>query len=251
MRRAACALAALAAVLLIARAARAEDAKPKPVLVFATASLAEAFTALGEEFARAHAPASVEQSFAGSPALVAQIESGAPADVIATADAANMSKLEATGRLASTPAVFARNRLEIVVERGNPKRVKGLADLARADLVVLLAAEAVPAGRYAREALKAAGVRVEPRSLEENVKALLNKVALGEADAGIVYTTDVRAAGDRVAGVAIPEAQNVIASYPIALVKHPETRTDARTFVAFVLSAEGRAILARFGFLPP
>ena len=244
-------LAALAAVFLLAFTAHAEDAKPKPVLVFGAASLAEAFTELGKTFGRSHAPASVEQSFAGSPALVAQIESGAPAEVIATADTTNMSKLEAAGRLANAPAVFARNRLAIVVEHGNPKGVKGLADLARADLVVILAAEAVPAGRYARDALKAAGVRVEPSSLEENVKAVLNKVALGEADAGIVYTTDVRAAGERVTGVAIPDAQNVVASYPIALVKQPEVRADARAFVAFVLSAEGRAILAKFGFLPP
>jgi molybdate transport system substrate-binding protein len=244
-------LVAVLAALFLARAAPADDTEPRPVLVFAAASLTDAFTALGAAFAAGHGPASLEQNFAGSPALVAQIESGAPAEVIATADSANMAKLESAGRLANAPAVFARNRLEIVVERGNPKGVKGLADLARVDLVVILAAEAVPAGRYAREALKAAGVTVEPRSLEENVKAVLNKVALGEADAGIVYTTDVRAAGERVAGVAIPDAQNVIASYPIALVKQAEVRADAREFIAFVLSDEGRAILARFGFLPP
>jgi molybdate transport system substrate-binding protein len=251
MKRAFRAFAAVLAVLSLAALARAEDPKPKPVLVFAAASLAEAFRELGEAFATAHAPASVEQSFAGSSALVAQVESGAPAEVIATADAVNMGKLESTGRLAGAPAVFARNRLEIVVERGNPQGVKGLADLARSDLIVILAAEAVPAGRYARQALQTAGVTVAPRSLEQNVKAVLNKVALGEADAGIVYTTDVRAAGDRVSGVAIPDAQNLIASYPIALVKQREVRADARAYLSFVLSEEGHAILARFGFLPP
>lgn len=229
--------------------ARAED--PKPLLVFAAASLTESFTALGGAFAKAHPPARVEFSFAGSPALVAQIESGAPADVIATADTANMTKLESKGALTGAPAVFARNRLEIVVEKGNPKGVKGLADLGRKDLIVILAAEAVPAGRYAREVLKAAGVTVEPRSLEENVKAVLNKVALGESDAGIVYVTDVRAAGERVAGVAIPDAQNALASYPIALVKRAGAHADAKAFVDFALSAEGRAVLARFGFLAP
>jgi molybdate transport system substrate-binding protein len=242
-------VAVLAGAWVLALPARAEDAKP--VLVFAAASLTESFTALGEAFAKAHAPARVEQNFAGSPALVAQIESGAPADVIATADGANMAKLESQGLLAGAPVVFARNGLEIVVEKGNPKGIAGLTDLARADLVVILAAEAVPAGRYAREALAAAGVTVEPKSLEENVKAVLNKVALGEADAGIVYTTDVRSAGERVGGVAIPDPQNALASYPIALVKHPSLRDDAKAFVAFVLSAEGRAVLARFGFLAP
>jgi molybdate transport system substrate-binding protein len=232
-------------------ASRAADAQPRPVLVFAAASLAESFTALGAAYARSHAPATVEQSFAGSGSLVAQIESGAPADVIATADPDSMRTLERAGVLASAPAVFARNRLEIAVERGNPKGVRGLADLARSDLVVILAAETVPAGRYARQALGAAGVRVEPRSLEENVKAVLAKMTLGEADAGIVYATDVRAAGERVAGVAIPDAQNVIATYPIALVKHASVRAEARAFVDFVLSSEGRAILAEFGFLAP
>ena len=251
MKRRPATLFALVAACLLTLPAYAEERKPRPVLVFAAASLGEAFKGLGEAFARAHAPASVEQSFAGSPALVAQIESGAPADVIATADPASMRKLESAGLLAAAPAVFARNRLEIVVERGNPKGVRGLADLSRADLVLVLAAVAVPAGRYAREALQGAGVRAEPRSLEENVKAVLNKVALGEADAGIVYATDVRAAGDRVAGVAIPEAQNVIASYPIALVKRSAGLADARAFVAFVLSRDGQAVLARFGFLAP
>ncbi len=241
--------AGLALALALGSGARAEH--PKPVLVFAAASLTESFRALGEAFARAHAPARAEFSFAGSPALVAQIESGAPADVIATADAATLARLEESGALADAPAVFARNRLEIAVERGNPKGVKGLADLAREDLVVILCAETVPAGRYAREALKAAGVAVEPKSLEENVKAVLNKVALGEADAGIVYTTDVRSAAGRVAGVAIPDAQNTIASYPIALVKRAGAQPGARAFLDFALSAQGQAVLARFGFLPP
>ncbi|MEX2205634.1 MAG: molybdate ABC transporter substrate-binding protein [Myxococcota bacterium] len=250
MRRAARSLAALLAGLGLSLSAQAAAAAPKPVLVFAAASLAEAFTALCDAFASAHAPASVEHSFAGSPALVAQIESGAPAEVIVTADTESMARLEAAGRLASAPALFARNRLEIVVERGNPKGVTGLADLARSDLIVILAAESVPVGRYAREALNSAGVTLAPRSFEPNVKAVLNRVALGEADAGIVYATDVRAAGERVAGVAIADGQNVSASYPIALVKQAELRPEARAFVAFVLSDAGRAILARFGFLP-
>jgi molybdate transport system substrate-binding protein len=238
----------LALGLSLSRGARAEEAGGQPILVFAAASLSESFTALAKAFETAHPGAKVEQSFAGSPALVAQIESGAPADLIATADTVNMDKLAQAELLDGTPTPFAGNRLEIAVEHGNPKRVRGLADLARKDLVVILAAEAVPAGRYAREALKKAGVTVGPKSLEENVKAVVNKVALGEADAGIVYATDVQAAGEHVTGVVIPEAENVVAIYPIALVKRAVPRPLAREFQAFILSAEGQKILASFGF---
>ena len=250
MRRATRPLAAILAAFALATPARADDSAARPLLIFAASSLAEAFTALAAAFAHTHPAATLEQSFAGSPALVAQVESGAPADVIATADPTSLQRLERAGLLADAPTVFARNRLEIV-ERGNPKGVRGLGDLARADLVVILAGEAVPAGRYARDTLRAAGVRVEPRSLEENAKAVLNKVALGEADAGIVYATDVRAAGERVSGVEIPAAQNAIAAYPIARLKRADELPAARAFVAFVLSGEGQAILARFGFLAP
>lgn len=238
----------LAAGSALAPGARAEDAAAPHIVVFAAASLSESFTALGKAFESAHPGAKVEQSFAGSPALVAQIEAGAPADVIATADTANMDRLEKAGLLDGKPAPFAGNRLEIAVEHGNPKGVRRLADLAREDLVVILAAEAVPAGRYAREALRKAGVTVEPRSLEENVKAVVNKIALGEADAGIVYATDVQSAGERITGVPIPEEENVLATYPIALVKRAEPRALASAFQAFVVSGEGRAILASFGF---
>ncbi len=231
--------------------ARAENAAAAPIRVFAAASLAESFGALASAFELAHPGARVEPNFAGSPALVAQIESGAPADVVATADLASLSRLAQAGRLASEPVIFARNRLEIVVERGNPKGIHGLTDLARADLLVVLAAESVPAGRYARQVLSRANVRADPRSLEANVKSVVNKVALGEADAGIVYVTDVRAAGERVTGVPIPEAENEVVSYPIALVERREASPAAAAFQAFVLSAEGRAILSRFGFLGP
>ena len=251
MRRATRPLAAILAAFALATPARADASAARPLLIFAASSLAEAFTALAAAFAHSHPAATLEQSFAGSPALVSQVESGAPADVIATADPTSLQRLERAGLLADAPTVFARNRLEIVVERGNPKGVRGLGDLARADLVVILAGEAVPAGRYARDTLRAAGVRVEPRSLEENAKAVLNKVALGEADAGIVYATDVRAAGERVSGVEIPAAQNAIAAYPIARLKRADELPAARAFVAFVLSGEGQAILARFGFLAP
>jgi molybdate transport system substrate-binding protein len=219
------------------------------VTVLAAASLTESFGALERAFEARHPEVDVIASFAGSSALVAQIEQGSPADVIATADQASMSRLVESGHVVH-PQVFAANRLTIVVEAGNPKRVRALADLARPELIVVLAAEQVPVGRYAREALARARVTVAPRSLEENVKAVVAKIALGEADAGIVYATDVRAA-PKLASVPIPDAHNVIASYPIAPLTGAKNPDGARTFVAFVTSAEGREILRRAGFAAP
>jgi molybdate transport system substrate-binding protein len=138
-----------------------------------------------------------------------------------------------------------------VVEKGNPRGVRGLADLARRDLKVVLAAPDVPAGRYARQVLDRAGVRVSPVSQEDNVKAVVTKVSLGEADAGIVYVTDVAAGGDKVEGVAIPTHQNVEATYPIAVVTASAHRPQAQAFADLVLSDQGQQVLQGFGFLPP
>jgi len=168
--------------------------------------------------------------------------------VFASADTTNMDKLK---DLVGAPKVFASNVLQIVVEPGNPKGVRGLADLGRGDLKVVLAAPEVPAGRYARQALDAQKLAVEPVSLEDNVKAVVNKVELGEADAGIVYVTDVRAAKGRVEGVEIPISQNVPATYPIATVRTSGHQQQAQAFVGFLLSAEGQRALKSFGFLPP
>ena len=220
------------------------------LIVLAAASLTESFGALEKAYEANHAGTDVVISFGGSPALVAQIQSGAPADVIATADAASMQKLVDGRHLAGAPRTFAKNELAIAVEPGNPKHVESLADLARPDLIVVLAAEQVPVGKYAREALAKAGVQVTPRSLEENVKAVVAKVALGEADAGIVYETDVRSA-PKVASVEIPDAQNVVASYPIAPLATAKNADGARAFVEFVLSDEGRKILRGCGFAAP
>jgi molybdate transport system substrate-binding protein len=218
------------------------------IKVFAAASLTAAFTQLGERYAAANPGTRVVFNFAGSQALATQIRQGAPADVFASADVSNMDEVK---DLVSLPQVFASNRLQIVVERGNPKGLTGLADLARADLKVVLAAPEVPAGRYAGQALDEAGVTVEPVSLEENVKAVVGKVSLGEADAGIVYVTDVTAGGDKVEGVDIPADQNVPATYPIATVKAGERQRQAQAFVDLVRSAEGQGILRSYGFLPP
>ncbi|MCU1377653.1 MAG: molybdenum transporter, periplasmic molybdate-binding protein [Acidimicrobiales bacterium] len=207
--------------------------------VFGAASLTEAFTDLG----------GATFTFAGSSALVTQIQQGAPADVFASADETNMQKLVDAG-LVETPKVFAHNTLEIVTGSGNPKRITGLADLDRAGLIVVLADPSVPVGRYSQQVLTKAGVTVKPRSLELDVKAALTKVTTGEADASIVYASDVAAAGNDATGVEIPNDQNVTATYPIAVVKATAHRTSAEAFVQKVLSTRGQAALQRRGFLP-
>jgi molybdate transport system substrate-binding protein len=147
--------------------------------------------------------------------------------------------------------VFASNRLAILVAHGNPKKITGIADLAKPGLVVSLCGPAVPAGKYAREIFAKAGVAVPESSQELDVKAVVTRVSLGEADAGIVYTTDVLAAGDKVAAVEIPDALNVVARYPVAVLQRAQHPELARAFVGFLTGSEGQAILKRFGFLPP
>jgi molybdate transport system substrate-binding protein len=224
------------------------SAAPGELKVFAAASLTAALTELGERFTAASGGTEVTFNFAGSQALATQIRQGAPADVFASADTTNMDKV---GDLVGTQQPFASNLLAIVVEKGNPRGVRTLGDLASSDLKVVLAAEEVPAGRYAKQVLDRAGVRVQPVSQEDNVKAVVTKVSLGEADAGIVYVTDVTAGGDKVEGVDIPEDQNVVATYPIATVKASRAQDPAQAFVDLVLSGEGQRVLKEHGFLPP
>ena len=248
-------LAAVLAVALVLAACGGDDepsggtsASPGELKVFAAASLTAAFGKLGEQFTAANGGTKVTFNFAGSQALATQIQQGAPVDVFASADTTNMDKVE---DLVGAPQVFAGNLLQIVVEKGNPKGVRGLDDLASSDLKVVLAAEEVPAGRYAKQILDQAGASVQPVSQEDNVKAVVTKVSLGEADAGIVYATDVTAGGDKVEGVDIPREQNVVAAYPIATVEASRTQDQAQAFVDLVRSAEGQGVLQSFGFLPP
>jgi molybdate transport system substrate-binding protein len=221
---------------------------PTGIKVFAAASLTAAFNQLGERYTAANGGTKVTFNFAGSQALATQIRQGAPADVFASADVPNMDKAR---DLVDPPQNFASNRLRIVVEKGNPRGVKSLDDLAGKDLKVVLAAPQVPAGRYAEQILDRAGVSVQPVSLEDNVKAVVTKVSLGEADAGIVYATDVTAAGDKIEGVDIPKDQNVTATYPIATVKASRHQQQAQAFVDLVRSPDGQRVLESFGFLPP
>ena len=219
--------------------------------MFAAASLRGAFTALEGSFELAHEDIDVELTYGGSSSLAAQIEQGAPAHVLATADEETM-RLVVPDVAATLPTVFARNRLAIVVEPGNPKRVTSLRDLARQDLVVVLCAPAVPCGRLAAAALQAEHVAVEARSLEENVGGVRSKVELGEADAGIVYATDALAAGDALSSVDDPRFADsrFAARYPIVVLDGAPRRA-ATAWVDHVRSANGRVVLERAGFLAP
>lgn len=238
-------VAALGALLLLAACGSSGTtgaARPgsRTLTVFAASSLSKAFTAEAAAFESSRPGVHVRFSFAGSQALVAQLQQGAPADVLATADTATMAAAKLPGA-----RVFARNRLSIITAPGNPKRVTTLADLARHGLRVVLAGPTVPVGKAAAKALSAAHVAVKPVSLEQDVKGVVTKVRLGEADAGIAYVTDVRSASGAVIGTPLPAISN---SYPVAVAKPGD---DAAAFCDFLLSAAGQSVLASFGFLPP
>jgi molybdate transport system substrate-binding protein len=222
-----------------------------PVLVFAAASLTDAFGAIADAFTVANPEVEVVLNLAGSQTLASQIVEGAPADVFASADTAQMDVVAEAGALARAPEVLTANRLAMAVEPGNPLGITGLADLADPELLLVLPAEEVPAGRYARQALDAAGVAVTPVSLERDVRAARAKVELGEADAAIVYASDIAAADGRVDGVELPAEQNVPAAYPIARLAEASNTEVADAFVAFVLGEQGQTILAEYGFTAP
>ncbi|HEY7628378.1 MAG TPA: molybdate ABC transporter substrate-binding protein [Ilumatobacteraceae bacterium] len=221
------------------------------ITVFAAASLTAAYTEIGEAFTTAHPGANVQFSFDASSSLVTQINEGAPADVFAAADQANMKKLTDAGGNAGDPQVFATNALQIIVEKGNPKGITGVADLTQPGLIFVTCAPEVPIGKYTEQVLAAANVTVTPASLEQNVKGIVTKITAGEADAGIVYKTDVTAAGDTADGVDIPADINVTATYPLVATKQAPNPTGAQAFVAFVLSEQGQKILASYGFAAP
>jgi molybdate transport system substrate-binding protein len=247
-------LSIIASVCVLAGASACGSGNNKgaqPINVFAAASLTEAFNASRSLLAAGHPPLAPTYNFAGSSALVQQITQGAPADVFASADEKNMQVL-VDAKLVETPRVFVRNKLQIAVAPGNPKKIASLADLERSGVVLVLADKNVPAGRYALQAFAKAGLPApRPRSLELDVKAALAKVVSGDADAAVVYVTDVIAAGSHVHGIDIPDAENVIATYPIAVVKATKHRAAAQAFVDDVVSGAGQAVLRGRGFLSP
>ena len=221
------------------------------ITVFAAASLTDAFGEIADAFGDANAAVNVESNFGASSSLREQILAGAPADVFASANIPNMDQVVEAREAAGDPQVFARNRLEIVVPAGNPAGVTRLANFADDNLLIGLCAEEVPCGEFGREALANAGVGSPAIDTNEaDVRSLLTKVESGDLDAGIVYRTDVLAAGAAVEGIEIPAEDNVVADYPIAALAASGNAEAADAFVAFVLSDTAQDILESYGFDP-
>jgi molybdate transport system substrate-binding protein len=219
--------------------------------VFAATSLTAAFNQIGPAFTKANPDAKVTFSFNGSSTLVQNIKDGAPADVFASADQANMDKLTSASLNGSTPVVFAKNKLAIIVPKGNPKGITGVADLAKPGTKVVLCQAQVPCGNYANQVLEAANVTVTPVSQTENVGQVVTAVTTGEADAGIVYVTDVQNVADKADAVDIPDDINVVARYPAASVKDSKHQEADAAFISFLTGSEARAILEKYGFEAP
>jgi molybdate transport system substrate-binding protein len=229
-----------------------DDGEPTgTVTVFAAASLTDVFTELGAQLEEEHPGLTVQFNFAGSSALATQLTQGAPADVFAAADTDQMDVVTNNGLVSRAPTLFATNTLEIAVPPGNPGRVTDLADLADPARTIALCAPEVPCGAAAEEVFDAAGLTAAPDTLEEDVKATLTKVQLGEVDAALVYATDVRAAGDSVEGIEFPEAEDAVNGYPICTLTDAPNPAGALAFAELVTSDAGSTALAAAGFRSP
>ncbi len=217
------------------------------VTVFAAASLTGTFTQLGKDFEDAHPGVKVVFNFAGSSALAQQINQGAPADVFASAAPKNMDQVTGKG----TATTFAKNRLEIAVPKGNPGKITGLADFTDKNRKIALCAEQVPCGAATKKVFEAAQLTPQPDSLEQDVKAALTKVTLGEVDAALVYKTDVLSAKEKVEGIEFPESSKAINEYPIATLTDSKNPTTAQAFVDYILSPESKSVFTKAGFEAP
>jgi molybdate transport system substrate-binding protein len=220
------------------------------ITVFAAASLMGTFTQLGKQFEAAHPGDTVKFSFGASSTLATQITSGAPADVFASAAPKNMQTVVSAGE-ASSPQNFAKNTAEIAVPPSNPANVASVSNLAKSSVKVALCQPQVPCGVVAAEVFKNAGITVKPVTLQPDVKSVLTQVELGNVDAGVVYVTDVMAAGSKVKGITIPASQNASTLYPIAAISSSKELAIAQAFVAYVLSPAGQSVLAAAGFEKP
>ena len=218
--------------------------------IAATSSLTEVFNDIGEQFMLANPDITIAFNFASSSDLALQISQGLPADVFASADVKNMAKVTDADLLHGQPIAFATNSLEIVVEKGNPLNIDSLAQIATPGLLLVTCPIEVPIGGYTAEVLRNAGVTVTPASLEENVKGILTKVSLGEADAGIVYRTDILAAGNSVTGVPIADNVNVTTKYLIGALRDSQNQDASQRFIIFLSSEQGQKIFSQFGFGP-
>ncbi|MCB8959983.1 MAG: molybdate ABC transporter substrate-binding protein [Ardenticatenales bacterium] len=236
-----------------------ETGNSHEIVVFAASSLTDAFDELADAFMAQHEGVDVVLNYAGSSQLAAQLVEGVPADLFAPANETQMARVVATGRITANSATpFVSNRLTIIVPADNPAGITQLADLAQPGVQLILAAEGVPVRQYTDEIIARQPATFQTAfyanlvSAEENVRQVAAKIALGEADAGIVYRSDVTPdLAARVEQIAIPAEQNVIAAYPIAPLADASEPALAQTFIDFVLSPEGQAILAKWGFEPP
>jgi molybdate transport system substrate-binding protein len=259
-RPTALALAAALVILLSACSSATQPAAPGPradgssgngtITVLAAASLTEAFTRLGKDFEARHAGSTVTFSFGSSATLATQIVQGAPADVFAAASSATMKTATASGA-ANPPTNFVSNTLRIAVPKGNPHKITGLEDFADKSKRIALCAPQVPCGAAAVKVFAVAKIVPKPDTLEQDVKAALQKVASDEVDAALVYETDVIAAGEQVDGIEFAEAQEAVNTYPIATLKNSRNPALAESFVDYVLSSQGQAVLAEAGFAKP
>ncbi len=224
--------------------------KDVTIRVFAAASLTESFTELGKQFEKDHPGTKVQLSIGPSSGLAEQIGSDAPADVFASASPSNMDTVVQAGD-AKDPEDFATNSMEIATPPDNPGKIDSLDDLANPGVKVAVCQPQVPCGKVAAEVFSKANLNVKPATEEVDVKSVLTKVTLGEVDAGMVYVTDVRASGDKVKGVQIPDTQNASTSYPIATLTHSKHQKEASEFVDLVLSDDGARVLEEAGFKSP
>jgi molybdate transport system substrate-binding protein len=222
-----------------------------PLTVLAAASLTESFNRIGKDFEAANPGVEITFSYGGSSGLATQITSGAPADVFASASPAPMETVTDAGDGAGAPVTFVKNQLVIATAKGNPKGITALAVLANPDLKVALCAEQVPCGAAAKKALAAGTVKVTPVTQEQDVRAALAKVKLGEVDAALVYRTDAKAAAADVDGVEFPESAEAINDYPIVALKNAGNPAAAAAFVAYVQSEPAQKVLADAGFQKP
>ncbi|MGW9112151.1 molybdate ABC transporter substrate-binding protein [Microbacterium sp. NPDC055683] len=254
MRRTILAPAALLAALVATGCAGAPAAAPstaaeRELQVFAAASLTGTFTELAETFEADHPGVRVQLNFDGSSGLATQIVEGAPAGVFAAANTTTMEQVVDAGLTAGDPELFARNVLEIAVPAGNPAGIEGFADLASPDVVLVVCAVEVPCGAATAAVEEATGVVLTPVSEENAVTDVLGKVTSGEADAGLVYATDVRSAGDAAEGIPFDEADEALNDYPIAALSGADDAALAQEFVDFVLGDEAQGALTDAGFL--
>ncbi|MCW2752596.1 MAG: molybdate-binding protein [Marmoricola sp.] len=247
------AVAAIAAALLAGcgSSTKAPTAKPVTLTVFAASSLTGTFTDLGKKFEATHPGVTVSFDFGGSSDLVAQIQQGAPADVFASADESNMAKLASDHLQGETPRDFASNTLEIVTPPNNPAHISSFADLGHPGINLVICAPEVPCGAAAKKVAAAADVTLKPVSEEQSVKDVLAKVTSGDAMAGLVYATDVKAAGAAVHGVVFPQASSAVNTYPIVTITGSKNGALAREFMTLVLGATGQTVLAHAGFARP